>query len=580
MRYGEFILLLVIAVWATTATADTTYVQGTVTGTWTADHSPYVVQGDINVPSGFTLHIGSGVKVFFSGHYGLSVDSSAALYALGAAGDSIRFTTDTLAVPNGWRGIRISYGADTSRFRYCVFEFAAGDSSALSEENSGGALYADNSCLDLSDCAMHWNRATAESGGAAFFEACAVKIRRCRFEQNIAGDGGGLYFSNSWGTMDSSVFRGNAAYRGGAMRISGSYYDGLITVCDGVFEGNRADGYGGAVSYTADQQVYFKRCTFRGNASGIRGGALSLYNPNGEFSFTNCLIDSNRADSSGGGVSLTFRMQFVEPPVFEHCIITRNSAIEGGAIYTKQIGDFIDGIPEIRFCVIAENSATVTGGALGGREINLTATAIVNTVHGVAISSGARSGYWGSFCGLYGNIDGNFPDGTNPTLSRVNLNGDSCDLGYNIYLDPQFVDAAGRDYHLTENSPYIDAGPTWSSVPLDSDGTRPEIGAFYFPQSQRAEHGITLKPVSFSLAAYPNPFNPLTEIQYTIPNTSRVTLRVFDLLGRETMLLKSGFLEAGNYSVTLNGINLASGIYLVRLEAGEHSQTTKLMLLK
>ena len=79
---------------------------------------------------------------------------------------------------------------------------------------------------------------------------------------------------------------------------------------------------------------------------------------------------------------------------------------------------------------------------------------------------------------------------------------------------------------------------------------------------------------------YPNPFNPSTTIAYDLPKAGRISLRVFNLLGREVAVLKDGFSEAGSHRVVLDGSGMASGIYFARLEAGAFSQTKKLMLLK
>ena len=89
-----------------------------------------------------------------------------------------------------------------------------------------------------------------------------------------------------------------------------------------------------------------------------------------------------------------------------------------------------------------------------------------------------------------------------------------------------------------------------------------------------------LHPSSFILSAYPNPFNPSTTIAYDLPKAGHISLRVFDLLGREVAVLKDGFVEAGTYHLMFDGSGLASGIYFARLDAGKFSQTKKLMLLK
>jgi mannan endo-1,4-beta-mannosidase len=79
---------------------------------------------------------------------------------------------------------------------------------------------------------------------------------------------------------------------------------------------------------------------------------------------------------------------------------------------------------------------------------------------------------------------------------------------------------------------------------------------------------------------YPNPFNPSTIIGYQIPNTGHVTLKVYDILGREIVNLIHGMKEAGYYSVIFDGSRLSSGVYFYRLEAGKNIQVKKLILLK
>jgi len=87
--------------------------------------------------------------------------------------------------------------------------------------------------------------------------------------------------------------------------------------------------------------------------------------------------------------------------------------------------------------------------------------------------------------------------------------------------------------------------------------------------------------VSFNLSQnYPNPFNPATLISYQLPASGFVTLKVYDVLGNEVSNLVNAQQEAGNYQVTFEGINLASGIYLCRLQAGEFVSMIKMNLLK
>jgi hypothetical protein len=88
-------------------------------------------------------------------------------------------------------------------------------------------------------------------------------------------------------------------------------------------------------------------------------------------------------------------------------------------------------------------------------------------------------------------------------------------------------------------------------------------------------------PANFKLNQnYPNPFNPTTTINYQIPKNGKVTLKVYDILGRKVITLVNGFKAKGRYSVQFNGSNLASGIYFYKLSSGDFSAVKKLILLK
>ena len=88
-------------------------------------------------------------------------------------------------------------------------------------------------------------------------------------------------------------------------------------------------------------------------------------------------------------------------------------------------------------------------------------------------------------------------------------------------------------------------------------------------------------PLKFSLDQnYPNPFNPTTRIKYSIPTTGFVTLKVYDLLGREAALLVNEKKQAGIYDVEFNASSLSSGVYIYKLTSGNFIETKKLMLLK
>ena len=91
-----------------------------------------------------------------------------------------------------------------------------------------------------------------------------------------------------------------------------------------------------------------------------------------------------------------------------------------------------------------------------------------------------------------------------------------------------------------------------------------------------------LIPVQYSLSQnYPNPFNPNTKFKFSLPAESRVSITVYDLLGREVeKLINNEFRKAGVYTVEFAAKNLSSGVYFYRLEAGNFIQTKRMILLK
>ncbi len=88
-------------------------------------------------------------------------------------------------------------------------------------------------------------------------------------------------------------------------------------------------------------------------------------------------------------------------------------------------------------------------------------------------------------------------------------------------------------------------------------------------------------PTEYALMQnFPNPFNPTTYIRFQLPNESNVKLTVYDAIGREVVTLINNRLNAGTYTVEWNAKNMASGVYLYRIEAGNFVKTNKMLLLK
>jgi hypothetical protein len=106
------------------------------------------------------------------------------------------------------------------------------------------------------------------------------------------------------------------------------------------------------------------------------------------------------------------------------------------------------------------------------------------------------------------------------------------------------------------------------------------VRAFITGQPSGAGEGPEV-PGEFALKQnYPNPFNPSTRISFDVPRREMVSLKVFDLLGREVGTLANREFEAGSYSITWNAANVSAGVYFYRLQAGAFSDVKKLVLLR
>jgi photosystem II stability/assembly factor-like uncharacterized protein len=102
-----------------------------------------------------------------------------------------------------------------------------------------------------------------------------------------------------------------------------------------------------------------------------------------------------------------------------------------------------------------------------------------------------------------------------------------------------------------------------------------------FTYSKSVEVNIHHVPTMFSLAQnFPNPFNPSTTISFDLPATTFVSLKVFDLIGREVTSIVSEEMPAGSYSRQWDGQNFPSGIYFYRLTTDSYTATKKLVLMK
>jgi len=110
----------------------------------------------------------------------------------------------------------------------------------------------------------------------------------------------------------------------------------------------------------------------------------------------------------------------------------------------------------------------------------------------------------------------------------------------------------------------------------NQSGYSAEIGSVILGVDPQAQ-----VPQSFKLYQnYPNPFNPSSKIRFDVPKDGEVTIRIYDILGREIATLSSGKWTAGIHEVVWNAQNIPSGVYLVRMTAENYVSVMKLILAK
>lgn len=212
-----------------------------------------------------------------------------------------------------------------------------------------------------------------------------------------------------------------------------------------------------------------------------------------------------------------------------------------------------------------------------------------------------NTGWIGGNDGKTGSLMKTTDGGNNWTNKTPNL---QYGLGYIKFFDSKNGMAAGqgRDGSLAIIST-TDGGENWSiqptTFPNGVAGNGLEAGFFLNKNTGWAvgDNGIILKyssttgikdkssnvPLEFGLSQnYPNPFNPTTVINYTLPKASMVSIKIYDLLGKEVASLVNESKGAGNYSVQFSAENyhLTSGIYMYQLKADDFISMKKMVLMK
>ena len=505
-----------------------------------ADVGPYEVVGDLRVPQCSTLVIEAGCYFDFQEYYTFIVDTSATLQAIGNVSDSIIFTASDTAT--GWYGLRFFSAADNCGLAYCRIEWGNIPFEDPQEPFADGAgVSVSNSNIALSNCVFSNNTTVAGVGGGIYTIDSDIHINECLLQNNWAGFGGG----GIWCESSTAEIIGNKIIDNIAHYVLGGEYGAGIAV-----------EYGEAI--INDNFIV-------GNYSYRIGGGLYL--SRASIMLHNNMIIYNRAWDGGAGLSagdcpnMVARNNII---AFNECVFPNQYLRGGGAAIGRS--------DSLRFenNTIFGNIAAKGGGIYSGNDSSIF---LLNNI-------------------IWGNISQMDTAQIYTTDSLLTVQYCCIQDGWpgegNIDLDPLFVDPEGGDFHLRwdnfpiedeTKSPCIDAGSPWS--PLDPDSTRADIGALSFDQHVGIDDEPPALPREIRLLQnYPNPFNSRTTIQYAMPEAGPVKIEVYDLLGRRVGAPVDEFKPAGYHRFVWDAGDLATGVYFYKIQAGDYTETKKIVLVK
>ncbi len=405
--------------------------------------------------------------------------------------------------------------------------------------------------------------------------------------------GGGVIINQTTGNQQVDVIRGNVfktnAVVGDSLSISGGLvllYTGATVIDNNFFEENTVTSlhsiaYGGGVAVwensaaTPEKQItgntLRRNHVFSPNGY-ARGGAL--VNVRSTAKIGGNQLQDNSIDagisSVGGGIYAN-----AWGGLMENNIVTGNRGQYGGGF--GHFGVPPSGVTQaIVNNTVCSNLAEFGGGLYGGDN---TTSILLNNILWDDSSSNGEIYSTGTIEAHYSNIEGGWSGGTG-----------------NINENPMFADTL---YRLANASPCIGAGRdsvqiagTWYRSPTRDFSGNPRPMPSGSPHDMGAWENLRGTPTSvedgradlpsvFELAQnYPNPFNPVTIINYQLPIVNWVTLKVYDVLGREVATLVNEVKQPGTYTVQFDAAGLASTVYFYRLQAGSFAETKKLLVLR
>lgn len=360
----------------------------------------------------------------------------------------------------------------------------------------------------------------------------------------------------------------------------------------------------------------FTNCTFRYNCNGasLTTPALNLFNSNAVIS--NCLFYRNYRAAIAGGSNIANAPQITNSQFIENVLTSGN-------VPQINLGQSGSGITVIRGCTITGISV-LSGGIAAlpigtltliaenniikknryGIALNGSVNAIIrgnvidsNNIQGLPLSGGSGLNFIGS--GINARVSKNIirwnlwgvtlQSNAAPVFGDLSIS-DTNYVGMN-QIHSNSNSGVFYDFYNNTSQPIKAENNFWGTMIQDS------VEAHIFHQTDSSALGfvdylplwtpVGISPVNTEIPskymlydAYPNPFNPETNIRFDIPESGNVKITVYDLTGREIDVLFDQFVNAGNYELKFNGESYSSGVYFYSIRTDKFANTKKLVLVK
>lgn len=380
------------------------------------------------------------------------------------------------------------------------------------------------------------------------------------------GGGGGIHIRSAAATISNNVISNNSvssspyySYGGGGIRL-GEYYTGMsVIITKNSIVGNTAENEAAVdynISYNGSFNENFTYNTIAGNKSTssdttctIRMAYLPLTHNNNIFNNT---ARYELYNTNGNSTTLDAKNNWwgttVDAQIADKIFDWMEDASVGIVNYSSYLTALDTSAP-------VSPPLSVTKTDLGGGQIKITWN---------PNQEGDAAGYHIYYGGFNGYSFTHGIDAGN--VSSYTLTGASLSDVIGVTAYDKSYSAANESATTIVNDNMTNGNESWFTYASTVTGITDKANQL---------------PREYQLCQnYPNPFNPNTKINYSIAKEGNVYLTVYNAIGSKVAILVNEFKPAGSYSFQFNGNNLASGIYLYRLESGNYSAAKKFILMK